>query len=147
MPYTQEFQDILEGIDEEQLLAEIGEEELARQADMFDLLQKKEATVEDGHLIRGPPPATPHASQPSNTPHSHTPRTPRTPFRKHSSSTLTEGGLNKFFEPGLEERRTATAAQAEEVGEQRTEEEQESEDEEGFDCSAEVSCDLEDILS
>lgn len=140
MPYTQEFQDILEGIDEEQLLAEIGEEELARQADMFDMLQKKEATVEDGQLIRGPPPATPHPSQPPNTLHSHTPRTPRTPYRKHSSSTLTEGGLSKFFEPGSEERRVATAAEAGEAGEHRAEEEQESEDEEPFDCSAEVSC-------
>lgn len=143
MPYSEDFQDILEGIDEAQLLAEIGEEELARQADMLDLLEKKEATVEDGQLVRAPAPNTPHRSQPahtphSHTPHSHTPLTPRTPFRKHSSSTLTEGGLSKFFEPGSEERRAAEEEQL------KADEEdgggQDSDEEEPFDCSAEVSC-------
>lgn len=145
MSYSQEFQDILEGIDEAQLLAEIGEEELARQADMLDLLQKKEATVEDGQLVHiAPAPLTPHPSHHSDTPHTHTPHshtpcTPLTPYRKRSSSTLTGGGLSKFFEPESEER-VAIAAAEEEMKEGHEGEGQESEDDEPFDCSAEVSC-------
>lgn len=144
MPYSEDFQDILEGIDEAQLLAEIGEEELARQADMLDLLEKKEATVEDGQLVRAPAPNTPHRSQPahtphSHTPHSHTPLTPRTPFRIHSSSTLTEGGLSKFFKPGSEERRVTAIGEEQLKADEEDGGGQDSDEEEPFDCSAEVS--------
>lgn len=137
MPYPQDFEDFLDGIDEEQLLRDIGEDELARQADMFELLQKKEATVEDGQIVRGPP--TQRSRHGSQTPQ--TPRTTHTPSRKHSSSaTLADPGqLGKFFDPGPESQGDpAGDTRVEESGQEKAEGSQE---EEAFDCTAEVSCD------
>lgn len=133
-----ELDDILDGIDEAQLLRDIGEDELARQADMFEQLQKKEAVVEGGQLVRGQPqpaPGTPHPSH-TATPHTHS----GTPRRKHSSSTLADPGpLGKFFEPGAEAGLAADAA--EHRSDQGQEQDsQDSQDEEPFDCAAEVSC-------
>lgn len=139
MPYD-EFDDILDGIDEAQLLRDIGEDELARQADMFEQLQKQEAVVEGGQLVRGaqPAPGTPHPSH-TATPHTH----PGTPLRKHSGSTLADPGpLGKFFEPGAAEAGLAAVAagQGPEVEKEQEHDSQGSQDEEPFDCAAEVSC-------
>lgn len=124
MPHPLDFEELLEGIDQEQLMREINEEELERQANMFELLQNKEATVnEEGQLVRNSANDTPT-------------RSPSTSKGNHSNaSTLADRAdaskADKFSEP--EPQVLLAAAPDPTVT-------QEDQDVEEFDCSAEVRC-------